>query len=89
MTNGIEYDSMCPCMGRGLLYARITNMRKLIIVVLALVILAGLTGCHNWHYAGNVGFGLGHSYGYGYGYGNHRGGHQGGHGGHGGQGSHH
>lgn len=62
-------------------------MRKLIILVLAAIILVGLTGCHKWHYSSNIGFGVGHGYGYdyghGYGYGGHHGGHHGGHGGHG------
>ena len=66
-------------------------MRKLIIVVLGLVILAGLTGCHKWHYAGNIGVGIGHGYGYNYGHGysNHNSGYRGGgHGNRGGRGGH-
>ena len=41
-------------------------MRKLIILVLAAIILVGLTGCHRWHYSSNIGFGVGHGYGYDY-----------------------
>lgn len=88
----MEYN-MTVCVlqeGEVFLYAR-KAMRKLIILVLAAIILAGLTGCHNWHYSSNIGFGIGHGYGYDYGhdygYTNYYGGHHRGHGSH--HGNHH